>query len=79
MFKHNFLDRLVKTITIREKVYDKLAAVKGENESFSDLLERLVNGSDPVKTLKRLRGVVEFRNKEELLTEIQNLRTARRA
>ena len=70
MFKHKILDRLVKTISIQEKVYDKLAAVKGEDESFSDLLERLVNGSDPVKTLKRLRGVVEFRNKEELLMEI---------
>ncbi|MDI6643101.1 MAG: antitoxin VapB family protein [Candidatus Hodarchaeaceae archaeon] len=35
---------MVKTITIRGDVYEKLTAVKGEDESFSELLERLVEG-----------------------------------
>ena len=32
---------MVKTITIRDEVYRKLLAIKGE-ESFSDLIERLI-------------------------------------
>ncbi len=69
---------MVKTITIRDVVYDKLAAVKGENESFSELLERLVEGADPVETLAALRGSVEFRDKEKLLKEIGDMRKERR-
>jgi predicted CopG family antitoxin len=42
MFKH--FSFMVKTITIRDDVYRKLIAAKSGNESFSDLLERLVEG-----------------------------------
>ncbi|PDM26615.1 hypothetical protein CP083_03025 [Candidatus Bathyarchaeota archaeon B24-2] len=69
---------MVKTITIRDEVYRKLLAVKREGESFSDLLNRLVEGMDPVDTLLKLRGCVEFTDKERLLSEIYMLRAERR-
>jgi len=69
---------LVKTITIREEVYKKLLEVKGKKESFSELFERLVEGINPVETLKKLRGCVEFKNKEKILSEIYASRTERR-
>ncbi|MDL1957704.1 MAG: antitoxin VapB family protein [Candidatus Desulfofervidus auxilii] len=33
----------MKTITIREEVYEKLVKLKREGESFSDVIERLLN------------------------------------
>lgn len=69
---------MVKTITIREEVYKKLLEVKEKKESFSELFERLVEGMNPVETLKKLRGCVEFKNKEKILSEIYASRTERR-
>ena len=71
---------MVKTITIRDEVYGKLSVAKGEDESFSELLERLVEGADSIKTLRRLRGTVEFKSgeKEKLLAEIRARRAERR-
>jgi predicted CopG family antitoxin len=69
---------LTKTITIRDEVYRKLLKVKREDESFSELFERLAEGADPVETLKRLRGCVEFRDKEKLLSEVYMVRAERR-
>lgn len=80
MFKHFSLtvDELVKTITIRDDVYKKLLKVKREGESFSDLFERLIEGASPLETLKKLKGCVEFRDKEVLLKEIYASRAERR-
>jgi predicted CopG family antitoxin len=61
-----------KTITIREDTYRRLLAVKREDESFSDLFDRLVSGS--VGKLKALRGSVEFEAKDEMLREIREKR-----
>jgi len=69
---------LTKTITIRDEVYRKLLTVKGKDESFSELFERLVEAVNPIETLAKLRGSVEFRNKEEMLSEISALRAERR-
>jgi len=69
---------LTKTITIREEVYRKLLAIKGKDESFSELFERLVEGMNPIDTLKKLRGCVEFKDKEKMLLEIDTLRAERR-
>lgn len=69
---------LTKTISIRDEVYRKLLAIKREGESFSALFERLAEGSDPLETLRRLRGCVEFRDKEEMLSEIYAARAERR-
>lgn len=69
---------MVKTITIREEVYKKLLEVKEKKESFSELFERLVENMNPVETLKNLRGCVEFKNKEKILSEIYASRAERR-
>lgn len=69
---------MVKTITIRDDVYKKLLKVKREGESFSDLFERLIEGASPLETLKKLKGCVEFRDKEVLLKEIYAARAERR-
>lgn len=71
---------VVKTITIRDEVYRKLLTVKGEGESFSELLEKLVEGINPVETLTKLRGCVEFadKDKDKMLSEIYASRAERR-
>ncbi|MBS1263933.1 MAG: hypothetical protein MAG715_01128 [Methanonatronarchaeales archaeon] len=45
-----------KTIGIREGVYQRLRALKGEDESFSDLIDRLVEGDKPADELLKFRG-----------------------
>jgi predicted CopG family antitoxin len=69
---------MTKTVTIRDEVYRKLLKVKREGESFSDLFERLIEGASPLETLRKLRGCVEFRDKDALLREIYAARTERR-
>jgi len=69
---------MVKTITIRDEVYKKLLSVKKKDESFSELFERLTEGSGSVEILRRLRGTVEFRDKDKLLAEINAKRAERR-
>jgi len=69
---------LVKTITIREEVYNKLLEIKEKNESFSKLFERLIESANPLETLKKLRGCIEFKDKNKLLSEIYASRSERR-
>lgn len=66
---------MTKTITIRDEVYKKLLAVKREDESFSKLFERLLEGMNSVEILMKLRGCIEFRDKEKMFLEINALRT----
>jgi predicted CopG family antitoxin len=56
---------MVKTLTIRTEVYDKLIAIKRPNESFSELFERLVEKQGSIEILKALRGSLEFKSTEE--------------
>lgn len=69
---------MVKAITIKEEVYEKLKALKRENESFSDLLEGLADRADPRETLRELRGTMKFEKKDEILSEIDKKREERR-
>ena len=69
---------LVKTITIRDEVYQKLTGLKREDESFSDLFDRLVECQDSRQTLLNLRGSVEFTDKEKMLSELFASRAERR-
>lgn len=68
----------MKTLTIRDEVYRKLVTIKRRDESFSRLFERLMEGISTAETLNKLRGCVEFKDKEKMLSEIQALRAERR-
>jgi predicted CopG family antitoxin len=65
-----------KTITIKKSAYDRLLAIKKENESFSELFERLSNKN--VGALKKLRGCTTFENKDKMLKEIYKKRKEKR-
>jgi predicted CopG family antitoxin len=65
-----------KTLTIKANVYQKLLAMKRENESFSDLFERLSKNN--IAILRKLRGCTEFEKKEQMMSDIQKKRNERR-
>jgi len=65
-----------KTLTIKKSVYEKLLGMKKHNESFSDLFERLSNRN--IDTLKKVRGTIEFKNKEALLKYLYKKRKEKR-
>ena len=67
-----------KTITIKKAVYDELIGFKKENESFSELLDRLVKSQSKKEMLLTLRGCMEFENKDEFLTGIEDKRWEKR-
>jgi predicted CopG family antitoxin len=57
---------MVKTITIKETVFNKLILHKGEDEIFSDLFERLLdNQVQGIETLTKLRGSTEFEGNDK--------------
>ena len=67
-----------KTITIKKAVYDELIGFKKENESFSELLDRLVKSQSKKEMLLTLRGSMEFENKDEFLAGIEDKRWEKR-
>ncbi len=64
-----------KTITIKEDVYNKLLRLKRENESFSDLLERLARNANSIELLKKMAGTIEFDDVESLKRELRTRRS----
>jgi predicted CopG family antitoxin len=73
---------MVKPITIKDDVYNKLKNQKRKDEGFSDLFERLVerNLYGGMDALKKLKGFIEFRKKEKekILAEMASKRSERR-
>lgn len=69
---------MVKTITIREEIYTALAKVKKEDESFSELFDRLLKSANPVDLLTKIKGSVEFKKKKKMLSEIYSKRSEMR-
>jgi predicted CopG family antitoxin len=73
---------MVKTITIKDSVYNKLIAHKTKDESFSDLFERLIDENFPssINILKKFRGSVEFDkdDKDTMFKDIAIKRAERR-
>ena len=65
-----------KTLTIKKSVYEKLLTMKKQNESFSDLFERLSNRN--INALKKVRGVIEFKNKNAMLEDLYEKRKEKR-
>ena len=69
---------MVKTLTIKTEVYEKLLKAKLPKESFSNLFERLLEASSPTVILNRLRGSVVWKDKDKMLLEIKKKRAGRR-
>lgn len=76
MFKYSLnihIIQMVKTITIKDDVYNKLVAQKGKDESFSDLFERLVEKDlqSGINALKKLKGSIVFEEgvKKKILSD----------
>jgi len=65
-----------KTLTVKKSVYERLLAIKREQESFSDLFERLSNTN--LKALRKMRGCNTYTNKEEILKDIYEKRKEKR-
>jgi predicted CopG family antitoxin len=63
-----------KTITIKKSVYDELKRFKKENESFSELLDRLVKSQSKKDLIRSLRGSIEFEDKNDLLADLKKKR-----
>ncbi len=61
MFKHKH-NMSFKTITIKDRVYEELIKIKGEDESFSDLFEKMVRKEKP--DLSRFYGVWKMNDRE---------------
>lgn len=73
---------MVKTLTIRDDVYERLAAIKGKDESFSELFERLAGRRGSLELLRRIRGSIEFESpaeKEAFLREATAKREEKRS
>lgn len=85
--KSNFLSysklklSMVKTITIRDDVYEKLRVLKGD-ESLSDLIERMIGGGrgKGIDVLKKIRETIDISSeeKEAVLKEIYKRRGEKR-
>ena len=60
----------VKTITITEDVYTRLAALKGPAESFSDVLRR-VTGKH---SMMELAGILSKKEADEMRSAIKGMR-----
>ena len=69
---------MVRAFTIRDEVYRKLVVVSGKDESFSELLEKLAEGTRSPEVLSSLRGRVELRDKRRMLSELSTARAERR-
>jgi len=61
MFKHKHI-MVVKTLTITEETYNKMKRLKRENESFSDLFNRLAD--EKLNIASRFRGLIKMSEKE---------------
>jgi predicted CopG family antitoxin len=70
---------MVKTLTIKDSTYRSLVALKGKDESFSDLLDRLAERRG-VELLRRLRGTMDLDpgEREAMLADIRVKRKERR-
>lgn len=57
-----------KTISLKEETYNRLNRAKGESESFSDVIDRLLGAEDEQHPLYDLVGLLDE-------TEVETLRT----
>ena len=71
---------MAKTITIRDDLYERLRALKGD-ASLDDFIEQLIGGGKGTDVLRRMRKTLELSSaeKETILREIYAKREEKRA
>jgi len=71
---------MAKTITIRDDLYERLRALKGD-ASLDDFIEQLLGGGKGTDVLRRMRKTLELSSeeKERILREIYMKREEKRA
>lgn len=65
-----------KTISIKESTYDRLKALKGPEESFSDAIDRLVGVREGGHPLFDLVGLLDDEELEEVAVRSNDFREA---
>jgi predicted CopG family antitoxin len=53
-------------ISIRRDIYDKLKSLKGSGESFSDAIERLMNGQGNLQEVIKCYGIARGEHEDEI-------------
>ena len=66
-----------KTISLRDDVYDSLVKMKRKNESFSDVISRLMYRRSLLDFAGRWADIPEEKN-EELVKELETMRDSTR-
>lgn len=63
-----------KNISLRSDVYEELKAAKGDDESFSDVVERLLESEYEEHPLHTITGVVDEERADELHEHVEQVR-----
>lgn len=64
-----------KTISVKEETYNRLARAKGESESFSDVIDRLLGADGEQHPLYELVGLLDDSEVETLRTRAETFRS----
>jgi len=63
-----------KNVSLREDVYRELRSIKGEDESFSDVVERLVAAERGEHPLEAISGMLDEEEAEALREHVREFR-----
>ncbi|MGQ4915267.1 MAG: antitoxin VapB family protein [Candidatus Asgardarchaeia archaeon] len=64
----------MKTLMIRDEVYKKLKIIKRKNESFSDVIDKLIKHADNRVKLEKFFGILSEKEAKIMVDEISKLR-----
>ena len=64
----------MKTVMIRDDIYKKLRSIKRKNESFSDVIERLIAQADNHTKLERFFDILSEEKAEVMKREVTKIR-----
>jgi predicted CopG family antitoxin len=70
------IDMSSKKVSLREDVYRELKAAKGEDESFSDVVERLLATDRDEHPLDRLEGLLDKDEAENVRERMRDFRSS---